>query len=79
LGFIHWWVRSLRLPYEVFNKRAEELRIGIGNIISVEEREKFADAEALGAFLRECVYEMPLPTSFMPRKMFKLEGGNQFK
>jgi putative hemolysin len=79
LGFIHWWVRSLRLPYEVFNKRAEELRIGIGNIISVEEREKFTDAEALGAFLRECVYEMPLPTSFMPRKMFKLEGGNQFK
>jgi len=75
LGIIHWWVRSLRLPYEVFNKRDQELRIGIGNIISVEEREKFTDPEALGAFLRECVYEMPLPTSFMPRKMFKLEGG----
>jgi putative hemolysin len=79
LGIIHWWVRSLRLPYEVFNKRDQELRIGIGNIISVEEREKFTDPEALGAFLRECVYEMPLPTSFMPRKMFKLEGGNKVK
>jgi len=79
LGFIHWWVRSLRLPYEVFNKRKQELRIGIGNIIPVEEREKFADAEAFGAFLRECVYEMPLPTSFIPRKMFKLERGISIK
>jgi putative hemolysin len=74
LGFLSWRIRALRLPYEVFNKRKQELRIGIGKIISVEEREKFADAEAFGAFLRECVYEMPLPTSFMPRKMLKLEG-----
>lgn len=74
LGFLNWRIRALRLPYEVLNKRKQELRIGIGNIITVEEREQFTDAEALGAFLRECVYEMPLPTSFIPRKMFKLEG-----
>ena len=79
LGFINWRIRALRLPYEVLNKRKQELRIGIGNIIPVEEREKFADAEAFGAFLRECVYEMPLPSSFMPRKMFKLEGGISIK
>lgn len=79
LGFISWRIRALRLPYEVLNKRKQELRIGIGNIIPVEEREKFADAEAFGAFLRECVYEMPLPTSFIPRKMFKLEGGISIK
>lgn len=79
LGFINWRIRALRLPYEVLNKRKQELRIGIGNIISVEEREKFADAEAFGAFLRECVYEMPLPSSFMPQKMFKLEGGISIK
>ena len=79
LGLINWRIRALRLPYEVFNKRKQELRIGIGNIIPVEEREKFADAEAFGAFLRECVYEMPLPTSFIPRKMFKLEGGISIK
>jgi len=75
LGFINWWVRSLRLPYEVFNKRKQELRIGIGNIITVEEQAQFADEETLGAYLRDCVYEMPAPTSFIPRKMFKLEGG----
>jgi putative hemolysin len=79
LGFINWRIRALRLPYEVLNKRKQQLRIGIGNIIPVEEREKFADAEAFGAFLRECVYEMPLPSSFMPRKMFKLEGGISIK
>jgi len=75
LGFINWRIRALRLPYEVFNKSNQELRIGIGNIIPVEEREKYADAEAFGAYLRECVYEMPLPTSYIPRKMFKLDGG----
>jgi putative hemolysin len=78
LGFINWRVRALRLPYEVFNKRKQEPRIGIGNIITVEEREQFTDAKAFGDFLRKCVYEMPLPTSFIPRKMFKLEG-NQYK
>jgi putative hemolysin len=74
LGFISWRIRALRLPYEVFNKRTQELRIGIGKIIPAEERNRFADAEAFGAYLRECVYEMPVPTSFMPRKMLKLEG-----
>jgi putative hemolysin len=74
LGFLSWRIRALRLPYEVFNKRKQELRIGIGKIIPSEERNRFADAEAFGAYLRECVYEMPFPTSFMPRKMLKLEG-----
>jgi len=74
LGFISWRIRALRLPYEVFNKRKQDLRIGIGSIIPAAEREKFADAEAFGAYLRQCVYEMPLPASFIPRKMLKLEG-----
>jgi putative hemolysin len=74
LGFLSWRIRALRLPYEVFNKRKKDLRIGIGNIIPAEERNRFTDAEAFGAYLRECVYEMPVPTSFIPRKMLKLEG-----
>ena len=74
LGFLSWRIRALRLPYEVFNKRKKDLRIGIGKIIPAEERNRFTDAEAFGAYLRECVYEMPLPTSFIPRKMLKLEG-----
>ena len=69
LGLINWRVRLLRLPSEVFNKKGQEPRIGIGNIISVEEQQQFADADALGAYLREKVYEMPLPESFIPGKM----------
>ncbi len=72
LGLLNWRIRSLRLPSEVFNKRNQEPRIGIGNIITVEVQEQFTDAEALGSFLRKSVYEMPLPASFVPRKMINL-------
>ncbi|MCE5345425.1 MAG: 1-acyl-sn-glycerol-3-phosphate acyltransferase [Bacteroidales bacterium] len=67
LGLINWRIRSLRMPSELFNKRKQKPRIGIGNIISVQEQEQFADPESLGAFLRKAVYEMPLPASFTPR------------
>ncbi|MCU0376738.1 MAG: 1-acyl-sn-glycerol-3-phosphate acyltransferase [Bacteroidales bacterium] len=61
LGLINWRVRLLRLPYEVFNKRGQEPRIGIGNIITVEEQERLGSPRALGEFLRKSVYEMPAP------------------
>ncbi|NTV84816.1 MAG: hypothetical protein HGA23_11045 [Bacteroidales bacterium] len=69
LGLINWRVRSLRLPHEVFNKSKQEILIGIGNILSVEEQEQFTDTESLGRFLRKAVYEMPKPSSFVPRTM----------
>ena len=72
LGLINWRVRILRLPYEVFNKRKQELRLGIGNIISVEEQKQFPDVRSLGTFLRKSVYEMPVPASFIPGKMLNL-------
>ena len=67
LGLINWKIRSLRQPSELFNKKEKKHRIGIGNIISVQEQEKYADTESFGAFLRKTVYEMPLPQSFIPR------------
>jgi putative hemolysin len=69
LGLIHWKVRTLRLPYEVFNKRGNKVRIGIGNVISVEEQNQFSDYKSLGAYLRKTVYEMPKPTTFISRKL----------
>lgn len=72
LGLINWRIRALRLPYEVFNKRDRELRMGIGNLISVEEQKQFTDIAALGSFLRKSVYEMPVPDSYIPRKMLNL-------
>jgi hypothetical protein len=67
LGLIHWRIRLLRLPAEVFNKKGGEPRIGIGKLITVKEQETFNDPGRLGDFLRKAVYEMPLPTNFVSR------------
>jgi putative hemolysin len=69
LGLINWRIRLLRMPHELFNKSEQETRIGIGNIISVKEQEKYTDSDSLGRFLRKTLYEMPEPASFIPRTM----------
>jgi putative hemolysin len=69
LGLIHWKIRTLRLPYEVFNKEGNKVRIGIGNVISVEEQNQFPDYQSLGAYLRKTVYEMEKPATFIKRKL----------
>lgn len=66
LGLIDWRIRNLRMPFELFNKTRGEIRVGIGNLISVEEQASLGDFRKLGTFLRKCVYEMPLPPSFTP-------------
>jgi len=72
LGLINWKIRNLKLPSELFNKRGQKPRIGIGKIISVEEQEQYKDIETFGEFLRKAVYNMPLPSSFTPRYMLNL-------
>jgi putative hemolysin len=69
LGVINWRIRMLRQPSELFNKRKKKIRIGIGNLISVQEQEQFTDSEALGAFLRKVLYDMPKAASFTPRSL----------
>lgn len=69
LGMINWKIRLLRLPSELFNKCKENTRIGIGNVISVKEQEQFPNAKSLGLFLREAVYGMPVPGSFVPKAL----------
>ncbi len=77
LGVINWRIRLLRMPSELFNKREQISRIGIGNIISVQEQEHFTDGISLGNYLRKAVYEMPEPTSFIPRSILNLPGKQQ--
>lgn len=72
LGIINWRIRLLRMPSELFNKRRQEHRLGIGEIISVQEQEQFNDVESLGTYLRKVVYEMPAPLSFISRKSMRL-------
>jgi putative hemolysin len=73
LGVINWRIRSLRLPSEVFNKREQETRLAIGNIISIQEQEKFTDGDSLGSYLRKAVYEMPKPASFIHPNILKFK------
>lgn len=72
LGLISWRIRSSRMPHELFNKAGKQTRIGIGNLISVAEQQKFPDLKSFGAFLRKMVYEMPLPPSFIPRSALNI-------
>ncbi|MDP4188200.1 MAG: 1-acyl-sn-glycerol-3-phosphate acyltransferase [Bacteroidota bacterium] len=67
LGLINWRIRLLRMPCEVLNKKSQNPRIGIGEIISVEEQAKYPNPKDFSAFLRNSVYNMPLPASFTPR------------
>lgn len=64
LGLINWRVRLLRLPHEVFNKGQRPQRLGIGDFIPVEQQGQFVDCHSFGSFLRNAVYQMPLPPSF---------------
>ena len=68
LGVINWRIRALRLASEVFNKKGQQPRIGIGNTITVQEQEHYKDIGTFGNFLRKSVYEMPIPEKFVPRK-----------
>ena len=69
LGLIDYRVRFIRLFHEVFNKRGTHPRVGIGAPITVGEQEKYTDLQAFKAFLRSCVYDMPLPETFINRSL----------
>lgn len=66
LGLINWRIRLLRLPSEVFNKRDQVQRIGIGELISPGELSCYPDLPSQCDFLRKKVYGMPMPEAFVP-------------
>ena len=72
LELISWKIRLIQMPRELFNKHGKRTRIGIGNIITTEELEKFNDHKSLGTYLRKVLYDMPVPTSFISRSELKL-------
>ena len=67
LGLIDYRIRVLRLFHELKNKRGTSPRLAIGRIISVEEQDSYADLQEFKAFLREALYETPLPNTFVKR------------
>lgn len=67
LGLINWRIRLIRMPHEVFNKKGKQPLIGIGKPITVNEQNQFTESKSFGVFLRKAVYEMPLPTTVIPK------------
>ena len=57
LGLINWRLRTLRLPREILNKEGQTVRLGIGEIISVEEQMSIPEAD-FAAMLRSSVYDI---------------------
>lgn len=58
LGRIHWQLRSLRMPHEIFNKRGKEIRLTVGEPIPVEKLKEYRKLEDLSAFLRKKTYDL---------------------
>ena len=55
LGLINWRLRTLRLPREILNKEGKMVKLGIGEVISVEEQMRVPEAD-FAAMLRSLVY-----------------------
>ncbi len=66
LGLIDYRVRFTRLFHEVFNKKGTHPRVVIGETITVEQQDA-VPKEQFSAFLRDSVYNMPLPKTFTNR------------
>ncbi len=58
LGLIHPNLRTVRLPYELFNKKRKVIRLRIGNPISVKDQNEFTDIARYGRFLRAKTYSL---------------------
>lgn len=58
LGRINWQLRSMRMPYEVFNKKGKIIKVTIGETISWEEQKQYKKTEDLAAFLKAKTYAL---------------------
>lgn len=67
LGLISMPLRLMRLPSELFNKNKGQHRVVVGEVISVEEQERFTTLDDFHKFLRSSVYDMPNPEHYMAR------------
>ena len=55
LGLVNWRLRTLRLPREILNKEGKTVKLGIGEVISVEDQMHVPETD-FAAMLRSSVY-----------------------
>lgn len=58
LGLLDWRLRTMRLPSELFSTYNKDVRISIGQPISVEQQNQYPTLQELGDFLRAKTYEL---------------------
>lgn len=68
LGNIHPLLQAARFRKELFNKKNKEIKIRIGNPISVQEQSEFEDYNVFGRYLRAKTYA--LGTTLEVKKFF---------
>lgn len=56
LGMVDWRIRTLRIPYEAFNKRGKTVDVYLGEPIMPEEVKAFTDDSELANFLYQKTY-----------------------
>ncbi len=80
LSKISPYLRTARLPSELFNKNRKSIQVRIGHPISPKEQEQFKDYKELGDFLRKKTYLLAKPFEKPPQaKKFKLFKRRQKK
>lgn len=73
LGLISLPLRLLRLPSELFNKNKGQHRVVIGDVITVEQQMQYDNVHDFHNSLRNAVYEIAPPDSFVSRSSMRGE------
>jgi putative hemolysin len=58
IGLIHPILRTAFIPAELTNKKGKQIRLRIGEPISVEEQKHYKDPQDFGRFLYRKTYEL---------------------
>jgi len=73
LSKINPYLRTARLPSELFNKNRQSIQVRIGHPVKPEEQAQFKDHKALGEYLRKKTYLLAKPFEKPPvKKKFSL-------
>lgn len=68
MGMVHPLLRTVKLPSELFNKQGTEVKIRIGNPISIKDQDTFSDITQYTRFLRTKTYALGIPFHEKPKK-----------